>query len=106
MPTRDQEMALQVARELLRGSIGVLEVARALVPLLHRDQTIASKEDSNLFIGIESETDHLPVGRIRRDWHPEILSEKDKEMARCEDLWRDQVRAACERIVLRLQKVQ
>jgi hypothetical protein len=60
--------------------------------------------DRNLFIGIASETDHLPIGTVRELWHPDFLPEKDREIARCEELWREAARAACERILLRAEQ--
>jgi hypothetical protein len=106
MPDREQEIALQIARSVLKGQTKVLEAARALRPALRADPTILSEDDFKLFIAIESETDDLPVGESRREWHPDVMPDKDREIARCEDLWRDAVRAASERILLRGQKLQ
>jgi len=39
---------------------------------------------------------------LRDQWHPDFVGEKDREIARCEALWREQIRAACERILLRI----
>jgi hypothetical protein len=60
-----RERALQIARAVLAGDISVLEAAIALCPLLRSDPTIASKDDANLMIALASETDHLPIGRVR-----------------------------------------
>jgi hypothetical protein len=106
MADREQGIALQIARSVLKGQTGILEAAHALCPVLHADPSIASEDDFKLFIGILSETDDLPVGQVRREWHPDFLPDKDTEIARCEALWRDAVRAACERILLRGQKLQ
>ena len=103
---RARERSLQIARSILDMRIGILEGVRALLPLLHSDPDFASQEDCNLFQGVASETDDLPIGKVRIEWHPDYLPEKDQEIARCEDLWRDQIRSACERILLRAQQVQ
>ena len=69
-------------------------------------KAILSQVDFNSIKGIDSETDHLPIGRVREEWHPKYLLEKDREIARCEDLYRDKVRAICEGILQRAQRVQ
>lgn len=92
------EKTLDITQSVLDGQADVIEAAHALCYLVRQDSSIASKEDHTLFIAIASETDHLPVGRVRQEWHPDYLPEKDSEIARCADLWRDQIRAACLRI--------
>lgn len=84
---------------MLGGRIGAIEAARILCALLHQDSMIVSQTDFNTIRGVDSETDHLPVGGVREHWHPEYLRENDGEIARCEGLYRDHVRAICERIL-------
>ena len=91
--------AIEIAREILLGRIGAIEAARLLCPILHQDPAIVSRTDFNSIRGIDSETDDLPVGRVREQWHSDFLPEKDREIARCEGLYMDQVRAICERIL-------
>jgi len=52
-----------------------------------------------LIIGIESETDHLPVGEVRKLWASSALKEKDVEIARAEELYRADFLETCRRIV-------
>ena len=99
---QDKETVQRIAQEVLNGQRGVIDASRALLPLLHRSPELASEEDFNLVRGIESETDDLPLGRVRELWDSTALANKDSEIARCESLWRDQFRAACERILHRL----
>ena len=96
-PTR--ERVQQIARMVIDEQIGILEATRAILPLLHQDPGTVSPHDYNLFRGIDSETDGLPIGPARDEWNSHALLEKDREIARCEDLWREQVRSACERIL-------
>jgi hypothetical protein len=96
----------QIARSVLDAQLGVLAAARALTALLHRDRGIVSEEDFNLFRGVESETDDLPLGKVREEWRADALIEKDREIARCEALWRDQVLAACTRILLSTGEIE
>jgi hypothetical protein len=100
--TRDplvRERIEQIARMVLEDQIGILEAIRALLPLLHGDPEMVPPDDYNLFRGIDSETDDLPLGKVRGEWNSDALLEKDREIARCELLWREQVRSACERIL-------
>jgi hypothetical protein len=86
-----------VAQAVLEGQTTVLEAVRTLVPLAHTD-AIADVEDRTLIIAIESETDDLPVGEVRKLWAPSALKEKDKMIAHCEELYRRQLLEACRRI--------
>jgi hypothetical protein len=102
----DRDKVRQVARTFLTGRAGVIETARALVPLLRGAPDMASKDDFNFILGIDSETDDLPLGPVRDLWRSEALLEKDREIARCDGLWRDQLHTACERILLGSQHLQ
>jgi hypothetical protein len=65
--------------------------------LAHTD-AIADAEDRRFIIAIESETDHLPIGVVRKLWAPDALKEKDVEIARIEELYRDDFFETCRRI--------
>jgi hypothetical protein len=71
----EHRRAKDVAQAVLDGRTTVLEGVRALVSLAHTD-AIAEVEDRKFIIGIESETDHLPVGGVRELWAPHALKEK------------------------------
>jgi hypothetical protein len=93
----ERRRARDVAYAVLDGRTTVLEAVRELVSLAHTD-AIADVEDRRLIIGIESETDDLPVGEARKLWAPDALKTKDVEIARCEELYRRQFLEACKRI--------
>jgi hypothetical protein len=96
--TRLEAQALETVEAVLSGRIGTVEAAQALLPLLQLNSDLASQADFNLIRAIESETDDLPVGRVRQHWHPDSLREKDHELARCEGLWHEKMMLACQRI--------
>jgi len=50
------------------------------------------------FIGIDSETDHLPVGKVREHWAADALEAKDAEITIAEERWKARFRDVCERI--------
>ena len=91
-------MARDVAQAVLDGRTTILQAVRALVSLAHTD-AIAEVEDRRLIIGIDSETDHLPVGEVRKLWAADALKVKDTEIARCEELYKSQFLETCKRIV-------
>jgi hypothetical protein len=94
----ERQRVKEVARAVLEGQLSILEGTRALRPLAFTD-AIANESDRNLIIGIESETDHLPIGDVRQLWAPSALAEKDHEISRCEALWKEDVLAACRRML-------
>jgi hypothetical protein len=63
----DHRRAKEIAQAALDGRTTVSEAVRPLVSLPHTD-AVADVEDRKFIIGIESETDHLPVGEVRKLW--------------------------------------
>jgi len=94
----DHRRAKEIAKAVLDGRTTVLEAARELVSVAHTD-AIAELEDRRFIIGVASETDHLPVGEVRKLWAPSALEEKDIEIARAEELYKADFLETCRRIV-------
>ena len=94
----DHRRAKEIAQAGLDGRTTVLEAVRALVFLAHTD-AVADVEDRKFIIGIESDTDHLPVEEVRKLWASSALNEKDVEIARAEELYRADFLETCRRIV-------
>jgi hypothetical protein len=57
------------------------------------------EEDRILIIAIESETEDLPIGEVRKLWAPYALEAKDAEIARREEPWQPSFREASTVIV-------
>ena len=79
---------LRIARQLVIGEIGVIAASRELGYLRHE----VEPQLTNVlvtFAAIDSETDALPVGNVRREWSPDVLKRKDKEIAEAEDFYRE-----------------
>lgn len=95
--------ALQVAGQLIAGEIGVIEACRELSALRY---SFGSEYEEHFlpFVGIDSETDDLPIGPVRREWSAEALARKDIEIARCEQLYRNPALDACHTLIERLQR--
>jgi hypothetical protein len=98
----DRDRVQRIARSVLNRQAGVVDAARDLLPILRRCPEMATKEDFTFVVAIESETDELPRGQVRELWDPAVLPETDQETTKCEELWGDQFRAACERISIEI----
>ena len=94
-----REMVL-VAKGILNGDIGIIAGARQLSRLRFHSRT---EKDSDIlfFVGIDSETDDLPLGDVRRHWNPEALMIKDEELRRYESRLKEQAFRACHGLIAR-----
>jgi hypothetical protein len=90
--------ALATARRILQRQISIIEAARILSKVRH---SIDPEYEPLLrgFAGIDSETDDLPLGSVREFWVKEALERKDQEIARCEDVYRDQAEEDARKII-------
>ena len=93
----ERHRAKEIAVAVLDGRTTILEGARELSPLAHTD-AIANEDDRRLIIGIDSETDHLPVGKVREHWAADALETKDAEITIAEERWKARFRDVCKRI--------
>jgi hypothetical protein len=67
-----------VAARMLSGELDLIDGCRRLVQL-HRQLGSPEHEAILTIIGIESETDDLPVGPERAQWAASALLEKDRQ---------------------------
>jgi hypothetical protein len=86
------------ARSILSCEVGVVIGARQLCSLAHQ-VGVKGDPDFNLFIGIDSESDHLPIGEVRQRWNPDALLAKDAELADYEARVREPAFAACRSLI-------
>jgi hypothetical protein len=93
----ERQRVKEIAAAVLDGRTAVLEAVRELWPLAHTD-AIVDEDDRTLVIAIESETDDLPIGEVRKLWAPYALEAKDAEIARAEELYKAQFLEACKRM--------
>jgi len=93
-------LIVHIARQLVAGQIGVIAASRELGWLRHEVEPQLANALAT-FTGIDSETDTLPLGDVRKEWNPEALKRKDKEIAEAEDFYRESaINAATELIRL------
>ena len=99
--TRVSADVVRTARQMLSGELGIIEGSRLLRPLAVDLGLDDGDPDFNEFVVVDSDTDHLPIGPVRRYWAKEALEEKDRERERYEEQVRSAVMAACDVLVAR-----
>jgi hypothetical protein len=97
----NRQKVARIAQDILDGGIGVIEASRLLSPLRFGVGGDEWDPDFLTFVGIDSETDDLPIGPTRQHWAPDALAKKDAEIARCEALYREPAREAASHLVAR-----
>jgi hypothetical protein len=93
-----------VCEAILDEEIGVVAGSRRISDFeceLDDELDDESYEDLKPFIGINSETQHLPVNWERRNWSAGALERKDKEIAEAETFYKDKAFAACRKLIAR-----
>jgi hypothetical protein len=91
-------MIVAAAQSILSGELGVVAGARQLCGLGHQ---VGAGHDPDfiVFIGIDSESDHLPIGEVRQRWNPDALLAKDAGLADYETRVRERAFAACRSLI-------
>ncbi len=96
--------AIQVCQDVLAGKRPLISAVRQLRQLLAELGVDDHQDDFVAFVVLDSEADHLPVGPVREQWHPEALALKDKEIAEVEKSYKFEVHEACKRLLRLLQE--
>lgn len=93
--------AVGIAADVLDGKIDILNGCSLLTRQLHA-AGLDRDPDFLIFVGVESESDHLPYRTgDRRNWNAEALILKDKEIADLTAGYSEEVRSACRQLVER-----
>src|SRR5690242_17753073 len=80
-----RQRAVALAEAILRNDLGIIEGARQLSSLAHELVEDWTVDTDFLVMGaLDTETDHLPVGKVRELWDPAALKEKDALVQRIE----------------------
>jgi DNA-directed RNA polymerase subunit RPC12/RpoP len=89
---------LSTAKELISGRLGVIAASREL-SRFRQDVEQQIADVLLTFVGIDSETDTLPVGGVRKEWNREALERKDKEIAEAERIYRNSAMTAAAELI-------
>lgn len=90
---------VDTARGLADGTVPFVEGVRQLAALRFEASRLDHDPDFTLFVAIASESDHLPPHELRSQCASAWLEQRDREARELEVLHRQQVRAACARLV-------
>jgi hypothetical protein len=91
--------AVQTAKVMLSGELGIIEGSVRLAALSHEIVPVWHEDRDFLVIGVlASDTDHLPTGSARQYWNPAALAREDQNIARIEAGAKADVIAACKNI--------
>ena len=86
------------AKSMLSGELGIVAGARQLAPWRF-DVGAEHDPDFTFFVGVDSETDHIPLGEVRSRWSVEALKAKDEELRTFEASVRDRALGVCQSLI-------
>jgi len=89
---------LYIAQEMLKGSIDLIIGCRLIKSLRHQTN-ISDNEIFVPFIGIDSQTDHYPLGKVRELCDPDYLARVDKEISDFLAFTSEYIRDACRDLI-------
>jgi hypothetical protein len=100
-----RQQAVDISSEVLAGQLDYILGARQLVDLRFFVDVPENDPDFLVFVAIDSETDALPVGRVREQWAPSALVSLEPELARARDWAREQGEGAFRNVVARFSQL-
>ena len=89
----------EVARAMLSGKLLFIEGARRLHCLKSAAMLADNDADFDPFVGIDSDTDALPIGAERARWAQDALDRLQPEIARAEEWAQGFGRPHCQRLI-------
>ncbi len=92
------EETLRICRGLLDGSIPMIDGCRQITSL-RNEMGATGNSVFDIFVVVDSDSDHLPFGNVRQHCSPEWLQKADAEIADIESLYREPVRKAAEALL-------
>lgn len=96
--SKKQHPIVEICRSVLSGKLSIIAAARELRD--YRDNfSIKNYDDILFFDTIAAQTEHLPLGKVRKHWNKERLKEKDKERKIFEAKYEINVGKACKRLI-------
>jgi len=89
-----------ICEAVLAEKIGIIVASRTL-SALGLELIDGHDEDFITFDAVDSETDDLPVDIERKNWSADALKRKDAEIAEAEAFYKNDVIAACRKLIER-----
>ncbi|MGA7712223.1 MAG: hypothetical protein WCA81_10000 [Rhizomicrobium sp.] len=102
--TQSRQKIVKIASEMLAGSLSFIKGARQIAQLSFEAE-LSNDLDIRLFVGIDSETDALPLDpEIRKLWIPSALEKLQPEIDKAEAWARQVGTPRCERLIERFKE--
>lgn len=98
LKTEAKKKLIETANSIIKDEIGVVEGCRLISKLIHK----AGVEENDLFlpiIGVDSETDDYPLGKVREHYGAEYLEKIDKEIKAYETRNKNLIVEVCRGII-------
>lgn len=95
---------ISIANAILEEKIGIIEASRELAGYNYEMKD--KNGQLNIFRSIDSDTDHFPMGELRKLWDQQSLVRVDLEIKNYEEDVRDEVREACKKLIKELSSRQ
>ncbi len=93
-----KQKLIETAISITKDEIGIVEGCRLISKLIHK----AGVEEDELFlpiIGVDSETDHYPFGKVRDQYNADYLKKLDEEIKAYETRNKNLIVDVCKDIV-------
>jgi hypothetical protein len=87
-----------LAQSILAGEVGIIAASRQFAAW-RLDVGAEDDPDFLFFVALDSETDHLPVGDLRKHWSADALRAKDDELEKFEASARDEALVVCRSLI-------
>jgi hypothetical protein len=97
-----RQEAIILANEIINRRVTVIEGTRRMLELLSTLSIDAMQKDFRIFVAVDSDTDHLPIGELRKECSLDWLEKCDQEIAIVEATNYEPVAPACRQLIMRL----
>lgn len=98
-----RQQIIQTAQSMLDGTLSFIEGARLIGHLRWEAGFPDFDPDILPFVAIDSETDALPIGDVRKLWAPDALQKLQPEIEQSEKWARDIGYPYCQKLIDRLR---
>ena len=95
----------EMARQILSGDLDALDGSSQIAALRGEIEIDLDDDDIMAFVGVMSETDHLPIGAEAQNWSEEALARKEPDVRHARAWATDVVRQPCVNLVSRFGDV-
>ena len=95
---KKRDELITVANRVIVGEVPLLEGVRKI----HNLSSLIEERDNPVFLrirGIESQTDHYPVGEVRNQYNPDSLRKLDHDLEQYMASVREDIFDSCRKII-------